>query len=60
LGTQTGLGCGRQNERDRVMVEDPLIDLEEVVGGIFPGSIPRPEGKSQDGSGQFLEFVVPY
>ena len=33
LGTQIGLGWGRQNERDKVMVEDPLIDLEEVVVG---------------------------
>jgi hypothetical protein len=33
LGTQIGLGWGRQNERDRVMVEDPPTDLEEVVGG---------------------------
>ena len=33
LGTQIGLGRGRQNERDRVMVKDPPIDLEEVVVG---------------------------
>ena len=33
LGTQIGLGWGRQNERDRAMVEDPPTDLEEVVGG---------------------------
>ena len=32
-GTQIGLGWGRQNERDLVMVKDPLIDLEEVVVG---------------------------
>jgi hypothetical protein len=32
-GTQIGLGWGRQNERDRVMVKDPPTDLEEVVGG---------------------------
>ena len=31
--TQIGLGWGRQNERDRAMVEDPPTDLEEVVGG---------------------------
>ena len=36
LGTQIGLGRGRQNVRDRVMVEDPLTDFEEVVGGIRP------------------------
>jgi hypothetical protein len=34
LGTQIGLGRGRQNERDLAMVEDPPIDLEEVVVGI--------------------------
>ena len=34
LGTQIGLGRGRQNERDLVMVEDPLIDFEEVVVGM--------------------------
>ena len=33
LGTQIGLGWGRQNERDLAMVEDPPTDLEEVVGG---------------------------
>ena len=33
LGTQIGLGRGRQNERDRVMVKDPPTDLEEVLGG---------------------------
>jgi hypothetical protein len=33
LGTQIGLGWGRQNERDTVMVEDPPTDLKEVVGG---------------------------
>ena len=33
LGTQIGLGRGRQNERDLVMVKDPLIDFEEVVVG---------------------------
>ena len=33
LGTQIGLGRGRQNERDRAMVKDPPIDLEEVVVG---------------------------
>ena len=31
LGAQIGLGRGRQNERDTVMVKDPLIDFEEVV-----------------------------
>jgi hypothetical protein len=31
LGAQLRLGWGRQNERDRVMVEDPLTDFEEVV-----------------------------
>ena len=34
LGTQIGLGRGRQNERDLVMVKDPLIDFEEVVVGM--------------------------
>ena len=33
MGTQIGLGRGRQNERDLAMVEDPLIDFEEVVVG---------------------------
>jgi hypothetical protein len=33
LGTQIGLGRGRQNERDLAMVKDPLIDFEEVVVG---------------------------
>ena len=33
LGTQIGLGRGRQNERDLAMVKDPPIDLEEVVVG---------------------------
>jgi hypothetical protein len=51
LGTQIGLGWGRQNERDRSMVKDPPIDFEEVVVGIRPlGSIPRPVGKPRDGS----------
>ena len=51
LGTQIGLGWGRQNERDRAMVEDPPTDLEEVVVGIRSlGSIPRPVGKPRDGS----------
>jgi hypothetical protein len=31
LGIQIGSGWGRQNERDRVMVENPLNDFEEVV-----------------------------
>ena len=31
LGTHIGLGWGRQNERDRVMVENPLNDFEEVI-----------------------------
>jgi hypothetical protein len=35
LGTQIGLGRGQQNERDRAMVKDPPIDLEEVVVGIM-------------------------
>jgi hypothetical protein len=49
LGTQTGLGRGRQNERDLAMVEDPPIDLEEVVVGIRSlGSIPRPVGKPRE------------
>ena len=35
MGTQIGLGRGRQNERDLAMVKDPLtIDFEEVVVGI--------------------------
>jgi hypothetical protein len=33
LGTQIGLGRGRQNERDKMMVKDPPNDLEEVVVG---------------------------
>ena len=33
LGTQIGLGWGRQNERDLAVVKDPPTDLEEVVGG---------------------------
>ena len=33
MGTQIGLGRGRQNEGDLAMVEDPPIDLEQVVGG---------------------------
>ena len=33
MGTQIGLGRGRQNERDLAMVKDPLIDFEEVVVG---------------------------
>ena len=33
LGTQIGLGRGRQNVRDLVMVKDPLTDFEEVVSG---------------------------
>jgi hypothetical protein len=34
LGTQIGLGRGRQNERDLAMVKDPLIDFEEMVVGM--------------------------
>ena len=34
LSAQIGLGWGRQNERDGVMVKDPPIDLEEVVVGM--------------------------
>ena len=30
LSAQIGLGWGRQNERDGVMVKDPPIDLEEA------------------------------
>ena len=33
LGTQIGLGRGRQNERDLAMVKDPPTDLGEVVVG---------------------------
>jgi hypothetical protein len=33
LGDPIGLGRGRQNERDRAMVEDPPIDCEGVVFG---------------------------
>ena len=33
MGTQIGLGRGRQNERDLAMVKDSPIDLEEVVVG---------------------------
>ena len=41
--TELAGDLGRQNERDRAMVKDPPIDLEEVVVGIWsPGSIPRP------------------
>ena len=44
-------GRGRQNERDLVMVKDPLIDFEEMVVGIRSlGSIPRPVGSSRGGS----------
>ena len=35
LGTQIGLGRARQNERDLVMVKDPLIDFELWSYGAF-------------------------
>ena len=51
VGTQIGLGRGRQNERDLAMVKDPLIDFEEVVVGMRSlGLNPRPVGSSRDGS----------
>ena len=57
LGTQIGLGRGRQNERDLVMVEDPLIDFEEVVVGMRSlGSNPMARG---DISRWFFQFTVP-
>ena len=36
LGPQEGLGRGRQNERDRVMTKDPLVNFEEVVYVVGP------------------------
>ena len=54
MGTQIGLGWGRQNERDGAMVKDPPTDLEEVVGGITVD----PSGRSQDPWG-ILETVLP-
>jgi hypothetical protein len=52
-----GLGRGRQNERDLVMVEDPLIDFEEVVVGMRSlGSNPMARG---DISRWFFRFTVP-
>ena len=51
LGTQIGLGRGRQNERDLAMVEDPLIDFEEVVVGIWSlGSNPMARRDISSGS----------
>ena len=49
MGTQIGLGRGRQNKRDLAMVKDPLIDFEEVVVGMRSlGLNPGPEGISRD------------
>ena len=57
MGTQIGLGRGRQNERDLVMVKDPLIDFEEVVVGMRSlGSNPMARG---DISRRFFQFTVP-
>jgi hypothetical protein len=57
LGTQIGLGRGRQNERDLVMVEDPPIDLEEVVVGT---QVPRVGPKTRrEHSRRFFQFMVP-
>ena len=57
LGTQIGLGRGRQNERDLAMVKDPLIDFEEVVVGMRSlGSNPMARG---DISRRFFQFTVP-
>ena len=61
LGTQIGLGWGRQNERDLMMVEDPptcnTTDLEEVVGGTL---VPRVDPKTlREISGRFFQFAVP-
>ena len=51
LGTQIGLGRGRQNERDLVMVKDPLTDFEEVVVGIWSlGSNPMARRDISSGS----------
>jgi hypothetical protein len=36
LGTQTGLGWGRQSERDKEILENPLTDFAEVVKVIAP------------------------
>ena len=57
MGTQIGLGWGRQNERDLAMVEDPPTDLEEVVGGTL---VPRVDPKTlREISGRFFQFAVP-
>ena len=57
MGTQIGLGRGRQNERDLVMVKDPLIDFEEVVVGMRSlGSNPMAR---RDISRRFFQFTVP-
>ena len=57
MGTQIGLGRGRQNERDLAMVEDPLIDFEEVVVGMRSlGSNPMAR---RDISRWFFQFTVP-
>ena len=57
LGTQIGLGRGRQNERDLAMVKDPLIDFEEVVVGIRSlGSNPMARG---DISRRSFQFTFP-
>ena len=45
LGTQIGLGWGRQNERDLAMLEDPPTDLQDVVAALGP------QGRSQDPEG---------
>jgi hypothetical protein len=54
LGAQIGLGRGRQNERDIAMVEDPPIDLEEVVVGT---GVPRVDPKTRrELSRRFFQF----
>ena len=58
LGTQIGLGRGRQNERDLVMVKDPLIDFEEVVVGIWSlGS--NPMARRDTYLERFFQITIP-
>jgi hypothetical protein len=35
IGTQIGLGRGRQNERDLVMLKDPPTDLHRCLGAVY-------------------------
>jgi hypothetical protein len=57
LGTQIGLGRGRQNGRDTAMVKDPPTDLEEVVVGTY---VPRVDSKTRgELSRWFFQFMVP-